>query len=224
VLAAKSKSKALWKLINKESGKTQQNYNITIKKGHNLITNPRIIADSFNKLFIDIVEDLLRQRNKNGNKFKSKFQIQRCSEMMFVAPVTIAELERVIASLNKNASAGYDKILMLMIKQCMGYIIKPLVHIFNVSFQSGIFPDQMKRARIKPLFKKEDKQNMQNYRPISVLSVFSKILEKLMYNRLLSFLKQHHILTEAQHGFRENKSTETASQSFIESVQEALDN
>ena len=143
---------------------------------------------------------------------------------MFVAPVTIEELERVIASLNKNASAGYEEIPMLEIKQCMGYIIKPLVHIFNVSFQSGIFPDQMKRAKIKPLFKKGDKQNMQNYRPISVLSVFSKVLEKLIYNRLLSFLKQHHILTKAQHGFRENKSTETASQSFIESVQEALDN
>jgi len=92
--------------------------------------------------------------------------------MMFVAPVTTAELERVIASLNKNASAGYDEIPMLVIKQCMGYIIKPLVHIFNVSFQSGIFPDQMKRAKIKPLFKKGDKQNMQNCRPISVLSVF----------------------------------------------------
>ena len=112
---------------------------------------------------------------------------------------------------------------MVVIKQCLGYIIKPFVHIFNVSFQSGIFPDQMKRAKIKPLFKNGDKQNMQNYRPISVLSVFSKILEKLMYNRLLSFLKQHHILTETQHGFRENKSTETASQLFIESVQEALD-
>ena len=143
---------------------------------------------------------------------------------MFVAPVTIEELERVIASLNKNASAGYEEIPMLVIKQCTGYILKPLGRIFNVSFQSGIFPDQMKRAKIKPLFKKGDKQNMQNYRPISVLSVFSKILEKLIYNRLLSFLKQHHILTKAQHDFRENKSTETASQSFIESVQEALDN
>ena len=124
------------------------------------------------KLIYYSCKDLLLQRNKNGNKFKSKFQIQRCSEMMFVAPVTTAELERVIASLNKNASAGYDEIPVVVIKRCLGYIIKPLVHIFNVSFQSGIFPDQMKRAKIKPLFKKGDKQNMQNCRPISVLSVF----------------------------------------------------
>jgi CRISPR/Cas system-associated protein Csx1 len=112
---------------------------------------------------------------------------------------------------------------MLVVKQCMDYIIKPLVHICNVSFQQGIFRDQMKIAKIKPLYRNGDKQDMQNYRPISVLSAFSKILEKLMYNRL-SFLKKHQILTETQHGFIENKSTETASQSFIESVHEAVDN
>jgi hypothetical protein len=201
-----------------------QLHNITIKKGYTSITNPQTIADSFNKFFIDIVEDLLLQRNKYGTKCKPKYQTQRCSKIMFVAPVTEMEMERVIASLNKDISAGCDEIPMLLIKQCMGYIIKPLVRICSVSFKYGIFPDQMKIAKIKPLFKKGDKQNMLNYRPISVLSVFSKILEKLMYNRLLSFLKQHHILTEVQHGFRENKSTETASQSFIESVQEALDN
>jgi hypothetical protein len=81
-------------------------------------------------------------------------------------------MQRVIASLNKNASAGWDEIPMLWIRQCMGYIIKSLARICNVSFKYGIFPDQMKVAKIKPLFKKGDKQNMQNYRPISVLSVF----------------------------------------------------
>jgi hypothetical protein len=135
--------------------------------------------------------------------------------MMFVGPVTVMEMESVIiVSLNKNASAGCDEIPMLVIKQCMGYIMKPLVHICNVSFKYGIFPDEMKIAKIKLLFKNGDKQDIQNYRPILVLSVFAKILEKLMYNRLLSFLKEHYILTEVQHGFRENKSTETASHSL----------
>ena len=113
---------------------------------------------------------------------------------------------------------------MSLVKECLGYFIKPLVHIYNVSFQTGIFPDMMKLAKIKPLFKKGDRRNIQNYRPIFILSAFSKILEKLMYNRLLSFLKKHNTLTNVQHGFREKKSTETASHSFIDSVQEALDN
>jgi len=81
----------------------------------------------------------------------------------------------------------------------------------------------LKKARVKPLYKSKNRQNIQIYRTICILSVFSKPLEKLMYNRLLLFLKKHNILTSEQHGFTENKSTETASHSFIQSVQEALD-
>ena len=143
---------------------------------------------------------------------------------MFISPVTETEMERVIKSLKNSSSAGFDEIHMSLVKECLGYFIKPLVHIYNVSFQTGIFPDMMKLAKIKPLFKKGDRRNIQNYRPIFILSAFSKILEKLMYNRLLSFLKKHNTLTNVQHGFREKKSTETASHSFIDSVQEALDN
>jgi len=78
---------------------------------------------------------------------------------------------------------------------------------------------------MKPLFKKRDRQDIKNYRPISILLVFSKPLEKLMHNRLLLFLKRHNtsILTCKQHGFMESKSMETVSHSFIQSVQEALD-
>jgi hypothetical protein len=113
---------------------------------------------------------------------------------MFAPPVSEKEMEKVVLNLNKNASAGCDAIPMLVVKHCMIYILKPLVHICNISFQYGIFPDQMKIAKIKPLYKNGNKYDIQNYRPISVLSAFSKILEKLMYNRLLSFLRKYHIL------------------------------
>ena len=72
-------------------------------------------------------------------------------------------------------------------------------------------------------FRKKDRQDMQNYRLISILSSLYKILKKLMYNRLLSFLKKHNALTNVQHGFMENKSSETASHSFRVCVQEVLD-
>jgi hypothetical protein len=80
----------------------------------------------------------------------------------------------------------------------------------------------MKKAKIIPVLKKGDRQDIKNYRPISILSVFSKPLEKLMYNRLLSFLKRHNIISNEQHGFMESKSTETASQSFIQIIQDAM--
>jgi hypothetical protein len=98
-----------------------------------------------------------------------------------------------------------------------------LTNIYNTSFETGIFPERLKLAKVKPLYKKGNIHEVQNYRPISILSVFSKILEKLMYNSLTSFIIKNNILTEAQHGFRANKSTETASQSFLESIQDAVD-
>jgi hypothetical protein len=67
----------------------------------------------------------------------------------------------------------------------------PLAHIYNASLEAGIFPERFKIAKVKPLHKKGDKKEMKNYRPISLLCVFSKILEKLMYNRLLSFVTRN---------------------------------
>jgi len=140
---------------------------------------------------------------------------------MFVAPVTETEVIQVIKGLKNNSSVRFDETPTFLVKQCLCHFIKPLVHIYNVSFQTGTFPDMMKKAKIKPLFKKEDRQDKQNYRLISILQVFSEPLEKLMYNRLLLFLKKRNILT-TERGFMESKSTE-ATHSFIQSVQEALD-
>jgi hypothetical protein len=92
-----------------------------------------------------------------------------------------------------------------------------------MSIKSGVFSEKLKIVRVKSLYKKGDIQSIQNYKSVSVLSVFSKILEKLIYNRLIIFLNRHHILTEYQNGFRENKYTDTAIESFIETLQEALD-
>jgi hypothetical protein len=98
---------------------------------------------------------------------------------MFIAPVTEIEVEQTIKGLKTNsAAAGFDEIPVSLVKQCLGCFVKPLTHIYNVSFQIGIFPDSKKKAKIRPLLKKGDKQVIQNYRPISILPVFSKIIEK----------------------------------------------
>jgi hypothetical protein len=108
--------------------------------------------------------------------------------------------------------------------KCIQFIKKPLTFIFNLSLSSGTFPNQMKVAKVRPIFKKGQKQNITNYRPISVLSVFSKILETLMYNRVVNFLNKFKLISNAQNGFRKNKSTFTAIQSFIGQIQKTLDN
>ena len=79
--------------------------------------------------------------------------------------------------------------LVLVIKTCFGSLHKPLLHNFNQSLQSGIFP-KLKTARVTPLFKKGSNSELGNYRPISVLPCFSKILEKIMNNRFYKHLKE----------------------------------
>jgi hypothetical protein len=87
---------------------------------------------------------------------------------------------------------------------------KPLTHTYNVSLNSGVFLNEWTIAKVKPLYKKEVSHDIQNYRPVSVLSIFSKLLERLMFNKLIHFLSNNGIFTEAQNGFRKGNCIETA--------------
>ena len=106
------------------------------------------------------------------------------------------------------------------------YIIsKPLEQIFNFCFSKGVVPDNMKIANVIPIHKKDSQLLVSNYRPISLLSVFSKLLEKLMASRLTSFLENNNIFFENQFGFRSNHSTDYAVLSIVEKIlQSAIDN
>jgi hypothetical protein len=127
-----------------------------------------------------------------------------------------------VVSLAKNLknklTAGCDNISESLAKQCIQLIEGSLAHVYNVSLRSGGFSDEWKAAKVKPLFKKGGRYNIQNYRPISIISVFAKLLERFMFNKLIPFLYENKILTEAQNGFRKGKFIETAVQSFIEII------
>ena len=94
---------------------------------------------------------------------------------------------------------------------------------FNLSFVSGCFPDSLKLAKVIPLYKSENKKPVTNYRPISVLPVFSKILEKLMHIRLYEFLDNNLLLTENQYGFRPKHSTYMALLNLVDKVSDKFD-
>ena len=106
---------------------------------------------------------------------------------------------------------------------CVQFITIPQIHIFNLYFLTGYFADILKITKIQPIFKKGDEQDMKNYGPVSILSVFSKILKKLVFNWLDSFVEKHNILPDVQHGFRGGRSMETTCQSFIESTLDVMD-
>ena len=112
------------------------------------------------------------------------------------------ELEEVFNSLNSNKSPGFDDISLSVVKFCGSGIFNPLKHIFNPSLQTGIFPNGMKFARVSPVFKKGEGFCFTNYRPISVLPCFSKLLERIMYNRLYKHLLQNNLFYEKHLDFR----------------------
>jgi hypothetical protein len=113
---------------------------------------------------------------------------------------------------------------MTIIKQIIYYIVKPFAHICNSSFINGVFPNKMKIAKVIPIFKKEDNSLFTNYRPISLLPQFSKILEKLFNNRLDAFIEKHDTLSSSQYGFRSKMSTSLALLELTEEITTALDN
>ena len=123
--------------------------------------------------------------------------------------------------MDSNKSPGYDN--SKIIKLSAGEITKPLTHIFNLTFVNGIIPENLKLAIVTPIFKADENNKFKNYRPISVLSCFSKLLEKLMYNRLISFIDKKQILSKHQHGFMKNRSSELAIIELVEKITKGID-
>ena len=108
--------------------------------------------------------------------------------------------------------------LVNVVKNCFGPLLKPLMYIFNLSLAKGIFPDDLKIARVTPVFKAGKENEVGNYRPISILPCFSKILERIMYNRLFKYLTTNEILYKKQFGFQEGHSTEHAIMQLIDNI------
>ena len=98
-----------------------------------------------------------------------------------------------------------------------------LSFIINQSFEQGVFPGSLKTAQVMPVHKREDTVTISNYCSISLLSVFSKILEKSMYNRIYSFLGKHKWINTTQFGFRSKHSMEHVLISLIETIKKYLD-
>ena len=104
------------------------------------------------------------------------------------------EVQKIITNLKTNKAAGDDNVRPGLLKRCSESLTKPITHIINLSFSTGIVPEQLKLAKVIPVFKKNDKQDPGNYRPISLLSIINKIMEKVMYARVMSFLNKNNIL------------------------------
>ena len=148
----------------------------------------------------------------------------RTSNSLFLTPVTPFEVKDILDALDPSKSVGPKSIPIKLLK-IVGCSISPLLALLiNQSFQSGIYPDKVKISKVISLVKKGNPELPSNYRLMSLLSIFSKICEKLMYKRIYSFLEVHTILYSLQFGFQKNHSSGHALVSLTESVKNTLDN
>ena len=170
------------------------------------IFDKRKIANEFNAFFTNIGRKLASKIPNASTTFES--YISKPDSIMKTKQLSMNELKDAFFSLKINKSPGYDDISFNVVKRCFSSLCKPLKSLFNLSIEKGIFPDDLKIAKV--IYKADDKSNVSNYRPISVLSCFSKILERTMYNRLYQYLTENKILYPKQFGFQTGHSAEHA--------------
>ena len=133
------------------------------------------------------------------------------------------EILKVIRALNIHKAHGHDDISIRMIKICDKSLLKPLIILFENSIKSSFYPDIWKRSNIIPVHKKNDKQLVNNYRPISLLPIFGKILEKIIFNKIYNFLLEENLLNSNQSGFRPSDSCINQLLAITHEIFEAFD-
>ena len=175
-------------------------------------------ANGFNKYFTKIWTKLASSIPVSSKVFKQFMNVSKALLQEYA--LMDEELEKAFNSLKSNKSSRFDDISSSVVKFCASGIFNPLKHIFNLSLQTGIFPNGMKIARVSPIFKKGEEFFFTNYRPISVLPCFSKRLERIMYKRLYKYLLQNNIFYEKQFGLEASNSMEHA---VIELISKILD-
>ena len=200
--------KASWNVINEVMGHSKKNASIDnlIIEG-NSCNDEKTIADYSNEFFTNIGSNLGRNFSED-DAFLSYLNTRVVSTFTFDA-ITLDQLEKVIMSF-KNSSPGYDNLCMNVYKENFDVMGKTLLLICNQSLMQGKFPSELKIAKITPVFKSGDRSEIANYRPISVLSSLSKIIEKVVVVQFSEYLQQNNILNPRQFGFRPTMSTENA--------------
>ena len=181
------------------------------------VTDIQTKANIFNKFFADQYTPL-----KNGSVLP-KNQIFLTESRICTLDFNEEELMKIIRNLKVHKPHGHDDISMRMIKICDKSILKPLILLFENSIKSSYYPDIWKKSNIIPVHKKNDKQLVNNYRPISLLPIFGKIFEKIIFNRIYNFLSEENLLNNNQSGFRPSDSCVNQLLSITHEIFEAFD-
>lgn len=213
IKASGNSSKSMWQLINKnrEASKT--------------INTGNISANEFNKHFTSIAHDILNKLppSPTAPELLMEQPSVPCNKKFSFHSVSFNTVRDIINSLKNSSTRDAYDINVDLLKSIKNLIITPLTNIFNTCVASNCFPEVLKFAKVLPLFKNGELNDINNYRPISLLPIFSKVFEKIMATQMLDFLEENNILSNSQFGFRAGKSTTDAILEFIEGVIEGIE-
>lgn len=202
-------SQKLWKTINeiiRRNKKLGNRLPDFFKHDNTIIQDPNKIASEFNNFFATIGENLEHQLPQSSTDPLDFLNDIDMRDQLSLEPVSCQNVLDIIQNLN-NTGPGADDISGKLLKQLGPYLVTEITYLMNLCLENQIFPDILKIAIVKPLFKSGSSNLFTNYRPISILPVISKVLERILHNQLTDFIERNNILYEYQFGFRKQHST-----------------
>ena len=217
--------KKTWQIINKLRGKSCLAENTSFVIDNERIVCRRLIANKFNAYFNSLAknlnDDVYGQCPLSSFPSFRTFLAEACDSSVEFTETSVDEIENIIHNLETKKAS--DIPIILLKKSCS--VISPyLCKIYNNCMEKGNFPALLKIGKITPIHKKDNKENLENYRPVSTLPVFGKIFEKIIFERLYNFFMEKNILSSSQFGFRKKHSTAHAVHHSIDIINEAHKN
>ena len=212
--------KQTWKITNETLNRSKRDAlpNRSLV-GEQYIDDPKEIANAFNSYFINIGPSVA-SHIVTDEAYKDYLTENHTPtiKMKFVKDNSI------IHKLKNKTSRGIDGISNQILKIAKAELLKPIIFLINQMIHTGTYPQQLKIAKVTPIFKANDKEQFSNYRPISLLPSISKIFESVIYQQLMTYLLENILLSSQQYGFRANHSTELAALNLIDRLTYDLDN
>ncbi len=174
-----------------------------------MITDQKRVANALNHFYTNVADDLISKIGKPSTKYQDYLKNPN-KHSIFLKEVDFGEVYDLLSNLDTTKAKDLYDISPKLLRLGARELSPNLTKIFNISLRTGKFPGKLKFAKVIPVFKADSKLEAGNYRPISLLPIIGKVFERLVYNRLYSFISKFNILTSKQFGFQKGKSTEHA--------------
>lgn len=223
---AGNNTKLKWDILNSitHRNKNKEIESIKIKINNQVLTNNIEICNIFNNNFINISNQITMSSANNLTKhYSDNLNIEHFTQLnntntFLMNPTHEYEVAATINALPNKKSTGFDKVPTTLLKKISKSISPVISHLINLSIASGIYPKLLKKSLIVPIFKSGNKEDINNYRPIALVSVVSKVFERIINRNLLNFLYKNNFFSKNQFGFLKNCNTEKALLNFTSNI------